>query len=166
MVETSTDIRIDSPVAGQLPALCTQLVQRVRLTVPLPEAVRKGLQVLIKDGRSAHPHRSLDNLGLAAGVAYRPLLPIVLLDPHPFDGRRHLPMVAPPLVQVPQVVVQGVGLRRGRPLVHPRRTVLPGLTIGFQHALPVDQVQHGVAHHRRRALGLCCPSLELHGEGA
>jgi hypothetical protein len=34
MVENSTDIRIDSPVEVQLPALCTPLVQRVLLTGP------------------------------------------------------------------------------------------------------------------------------------
>src|SRR2546428_9955272 len=50
IVEKSTDIRIDSPVDVQLPALFTQLVQRLMLTVPLPEAVGKGMKVLIKDG--------------------------------------------------------------------------------------------------------------------
>src|SRR5262249_60309654 len=50
IVEKSTDIRIDYPVDVQLPALFTQLVQRLMLTVPLPEAVGKGMKVLIKDG--------------------------------------------------------------------------------------------------------------------
>src|SRR5438067_1785697 len=109
IVEKSPDIRIDSPGDGQLPALFTQLVQRLMLTVPLPEAVGKGMKVLIKDGLYDHHHHSLDHLVLEAGFAYRPLLPIVLLDPYPFDGRRHLPIVAPPLVQVSEVVVHVVG---------------------------------------------------------
>src|SRR5207249_10782292 len=100
IVEKSTDIRIDSPVDVQLPALFTPLVQRLMLPVPLPEAVGKGMKVLSKDGLYDHHHRSLDHLVLEAGFAYRPLLPIVLLDPYPFDWWRHRPIVAPPLVQV------------------------------------------------------------------
>jgi hypothetical protein len=50
IIDTSTDIRIDYPGEVPLPALFTQLVQRLMLTVPLPEAVGQGMKVLSKDG--------------------------------------------------------------------------------------------------------------------
>jgi hypothetical protein len=50
MVDKATAIRIDSPGDGQLPALRTPLVPRLLLTVPLPEAVGKGMNVRVNDG--------------------------------------------------------------------------------------------------------------------
>src|SRR5712691_9900677 len=93
-VEKSTDIRIHYPVDVALPALRPQCVQRLMWTVALPEAVGTLLKVLIEDRLHDHHHRPLDDLVLTAGCAYRPLLPTFLLDPHPFDRRRHIPMVA------------------------------------------------------------------------
>ena len=107
VIEKSTDIRIDSPVDVQRPALLTQLVQRLMGTVALPEAMGKGMEVLREDGLQDHHHCPLDDLVLEAGFPYGPLLPAFLLDPHPLDRRRHIPIVAPPLMQVPQVARPG-----------------------------------------------------------
>jgi hypothetical protein len=105
VVEKSTDIRLDYPVDVQRPTLLTQLVERLMGTVPLPEAMGKGVKVMLEAGLQEHHHRPLDTLVLEAGFPEGPLLPIVLLDPDPFDGRRHIPIIAQPLVQVPEVVV-------------------------------------------------------------
>jgi hypothetical protein len=102
----------------------------------------QGMEIMLKDGLSAHHHCPLDDLVLDAGVAYRPLPPIVLLDPHPFDGRRHLPIVAQPFMPGPQVVLQGLGIRRRRDLGQARGTGFLGLVIGFPEELLVDQVEH------------------------
>ena len=93
-VEKSTDIRIHYPVDVELPALLPQCVQRLMWTVALPEAVGTLLKVLIEDRLQDHHHRPLDDLVLKAGFAYRPPLPTFLRDPHPFDRRRHIPIVA------------------------------------------------------------------------
>jgi len=66
----------------------------------------------------------LDNLVLKAGLAYWPLLPPFLLDPYPLDWRRHIPIVAQPLMQVPEVVLQVLSVLRGRHLVYPWSTIL------------------------------------------
>src|SRR5712691_8417313 len=95
-VETSTDIRIHSPVDVELPAWLPQCVQRLMWTVALPEAVGTLLKVLLADRLHDHHHRPLDDLVLTAGLASRPLLPTFLRDPHPFDRRRHIPIVAEP----------------------------------------------------------------------
>src|SRR5947208_9945597 len=105
IIEKSTDIRVHDPGDVQLPALLTQLVQRLVLTVPFSEAMGEHVQIMLEDGLQNHHHRSLDNLVLEAGFPYRPLLPIFLLDPYPLDWRRHIPIVAQSLVQVPEVVV-------------------------------------------------------------
>src|SRR5438552_3780957 len=94
VIEKSTDIRIHYPVDVELPALLPQCVQRLMWTVALPEAVGTLLNVLIEDRLQDHHHRPLDDLVLKAGFAYRPLLPTFLLEPHPFDRRRHIPIVA------------------------------------------------------------------------
>jgi hypothetical protein len=49
-IETSTDLRIYSPVDVQLPARFAQGGQRVMGTVALPEAVGQFMQVLSNDG--------------------------------------------------------------------------------------------------------------------
>src|SRR5438552_11563898 len=74
-------------------------------------------------------------------------------------------MVAEPLMQVTQVVVQGLSILRGRHLVYPRGTLLAGPSRGFSKEVWVDQVQHVVAHHRWRALCLLRNALEFHGDG-
>src|SRR5262245_25664305 len=165
VVEKSTDIRIDYPVDVQRPTLLTQFVQRLMGTVPLPEAMGEGMEIFLEDRLQDHHHRPLDDLVLEAGFPYGPLLPIVLLDPHPLDGRRHIPIVAEPLMQVPQVLVQTLGVLLGRNVVHAWSTALLGLVIGFPQELPVDQVKHIVEHHGRIAPGLLCNSLEFHGYG-
>jgi hypothetical protein len=149
----------------QRPPLLAQLVERLVLTVPFAKALGKPIKIVLDDSRQNPHHRSLDNFVLAAGFAYRPLLPICLLEPYPLDWRRHLPIGAQPLVQVPQVLVQVGGILRGRYLVPPRRTALTGLTLGFPQALTVAQVTHGVQHHRRIAFGLFGNVLEFHGYG-
>ena len=72
---------------------------------------------------------------------------------------------APPLVQVPEVASRLAAYCAAVHLVHPRRTALTGLTMGFPQALTVDQVKHVVKQHRRRAFGLFGNFLELHGYG-
>src|SRR5215510_13555735 len=94
VVEKSTDIRIDYPVDGQRPTLLTQFVQRLMGTVALPEAMGEGMRIRFEDRLQDHHHCPLDALVLEAGFPYGPLLPIVLLDPHPLDWRRHIPIVA------------------------------------------------------------------------
>jgi hypothetical protein len=165
VVEQSTHLRLVSPGNVQLPAHLAPGVQRLGLPVALPEAVGHVMQVLLDDRLQDHPHRPLDPLVLEAGCASRPLRPLFLLDPHPLDWRRHLPMVAQPLMPVPEVVVQVFGLPPGRHLLHPRRTVLAGQPRGFQQALPGDHVQPGVAHHLRLACRLLRTALALHGYG-
>src|SRR5215831_14372103 len=110
VVEKSTHIRIDYPVDVQRPTLLTQLVQRLMGTVALPEAMGEGMEVLLEDRLQDHHHCPLDDLVLEAGFPYGPLLSIVLLDPHPLDWRRHIPIVAEPLMQVPQVLVEALGI--------------------------------------------------------
>jgi hypothetical protein len=165
VVEKSTDIRVDYPVDVQLPTLLTQLVQRLMGTMALPAAMGKGMEILLEDGLQEHHHRPLDDLVLKAGFPYGPLLSAFLLDPHPLDGRRHLPIIAEPLMQVPQMLVQVFGVLLRRDLVHAWGPALPGLVIGFPQELPVDQVKHVVEHHGRMVLGLLCNSLEFHGYG-
>src|SRR5262245_59594327 len=144
VVKKSTDICIHYPRNVQRPTLLTQFVKRLVLTVPFSEAMGELMKLRLEDGLQNHYHRSLDNLVLEAGVAYRPLFPIILLDPYSFDGRRHIPIIAQPLVQVPEVVVQVLRVLLGRHLVHPRCTAFTGLSIGFQQELTVNQVKHVV----------------------
>ena len=75
------------------------------------------------------------------------------------------PMIAPPLGQVPAVVVEGRSRRLGRHLGHPRGTVVPGLSRGCPPARTVQRVQPVVAHHRGSARGLLGQALEWHGDG-
>ena len=119
----------------------------------------------LEEGLQPPPHRALDHRVRAAGLASRPRRPRVLRDPSPCDRRRPIPSIAPPRGQVPPVVVQGLRGRRGRPLVHPRGTALPGLALGCPPARTVHPVQHGGAHPRRRALGLVGHALEWHRDG-
>src|SRR5262249_13418099 len=132
VVETSTDIRIDSPVDVQRPTLLTQLVQRLMGTVPLPEAMGERMEIMLEDRLQDHHYRPLDDLVLEAGFPYRPLLPPFLLDPHPLDWRRLVPAVAEPFMQIPQVLVQALGVLLRRDVVHAWGTALLGLVIGFQ----------------------------------
>ena len=94
VVEQSTDLCIDSPVDGQRPALLTHLVPRVMGTVALPAAVGEGMEIRLEDRFQDQHHCPLDDLVLTAGLPSWPLLPAFLLDPHPLDWRRHLPIVA------------------------------------------------------------------------
>ena len=164
-IEQSTDLRIASPVAVQRPTLRAPLGPRLMGPVPLPEAMGQGMQSRRADGREDHPHRPLDPLGLATGFPDGPLFPLLLRDPHPLDGRRPLPLVAPPLLQVPQGGVQVRRIRRRRDVVQAWGAALRGLALGFPQARLVKQVQHVGEHHRRIALGLGRHVLELHGDG-
>jgi hypothetical protein len=146
-------------------ALLAQLVQRLMGTVPLTKAVGKRLKIRLEDRLQDHHHRPLDHLVLKAGLAYRPLPPPFLLDPDPFDRRRHIPIGAQPLMQVTKVSLQVFGILLRRHLVHPRRTVLPGAAGGFPQEVAVDQVKHIVEHHLRIAACLFCNVLEFHGYG-
>jgi site-specific DNA recombinase len=165
VVETSTDIRIDYPGDVQRPTLLTQLVQRLMETVPLPEAMGERMAIMLEDRLQAPHDRPLDDLVLEAGFPSRPLLPPFLLDPHPFDWRRLIPVVAEPCLQIPQVLVQALGVLLRRDVVHAWGTALLGLVVGFQEEIPVDQVQHVVEHHLRIALGLLRNFLEFYGYG-
>jgi hypothetical protein len=131
----------------------------------LPEAMGAGVKIRFEDGLQDHHHRPLDHLVLEAGLPYGPLLPSVLLDPYPLDWRCHIPMGAEPLMQVPQVVVQVLSIRRGRHRVYPRCTLLAGQPIGFSKEVVVDHVNHLVAHHLWIALCLVRNALEFHGDG-
>src|SRR5215510_7352040 len=97
VIEKSTNIRIDYPVDVQCPTLLSQLVQRLMGTVALPEAMGKGMKIMLEDGLEDHHHRPLDNLVLETGFPDGPLFPIILLDPHPLDGRRDIAIGAQPL---------------------------------------------------------------------
>jgi hypothetical protein len=165
VVETSPNLRLDSPVDGPRPTLLPPLMQRLIGTVALPEAMGEGMPIRFDDGFQDPRYRPLDPLVLAAGLPSWPLLPLVLLAPHPFDGRCHRPLVAEPLLQVTQVVVQVLSRRRGRPLVSPRCPMLAGQPLGFAKEVVVDHVTHVVAHHRWRALCLLRNALEVHGDG-
>ena len=68
-------------------------------------------------------------------------------------------------MQVPQILVQGLGVLLRRDLIHAWSTAFLGLVRGFQQELPVDQVKHIVEDHRWILLGLLCNSLEFHGYG-
>jgi hypothetical protein len=94
MVETSTAIRVYDPGDVQRPTLLAPLVERLVLTVPFSKAMGEPIKIVLEESLHNHHHRSLDNFVLEAGFAYRPLLPIVLLDPYPLDWRRHIPMGA------------------------------------------------------------------------
>src|SRR6476660_7164369 len=144
MVEKPADLRIDSPVDVPRPTLLSPLVQRLMGTVALPEALGEGMKIRFQDRLQAHHHRPLDTLVLNAGLASWPLLPPFLLDPYPFDRWRDVPIVAQPLMQVPEVVVQLLGVLRGRHLIYPRCTRRAGQPMVFQKAGLVDQVQYVV----------------------
>jgi hypothetical protein len=165
VVEKSTDIRIDSPSDVHRPTLLPQLVQRLMGTVALPETMGKGMEIMLEDGFQDHDPGSLDDLVLATGFSYWPLLPPLLLDPYPLDRWRHIPLGAQPLMQVPQVVAQVFGVLLCRDLVHAWGTAFLSLVIGFQEELLVDQVKHVVEHHRWIGVGLLCNALELRGYG-
>jgi hypothetical protein len=165
VVEKSPDIRIDYPVDVPRPARLTPLVQRLMLTVSLPEAMGKDMTIMRDAGLSDHHYRPLDNLGLEAGFPYWPSLPVFLLDPHPLERRRHVPIGAPPLVQGPQVRVQGLSVLLCRDLLQAWGTALLGLARGCPQARSINQVTHLVEHHLRRALGLLGNALALHGDG-
>ena len=122
------------------------------------------MQCRLEEGLQQQHHRALDPLVLEAGLASRPLLPVVRLDPYPLDWRRAIPLIAPPLVQVPEVVVEVLSLRLGRHLLHPRCTVFTGLSLGCQQERTGNHVQHLVAPHRWIALGLLGHALECHGD--
>jgi hypothetical protein len=132
IIEKSTDIRIDYPSDVQRPTLLPQFVQRLMGTVALSEAMGKGMKVPFEDGLEDHHHRPLDNFVLKAGFPYRPLLPIVLLNPYPLDRWRHIPIGAQPLMQVPQVLGQVFSVLLRRDMVHAWGTALLGLVRGFQ----------------------------------
>jgi hypothetical protein len=123
------------------------------------------MEIMLEDGLEDHHHCPLDHLVLAAGFPDGPLFPLVLLDPPPLDGRRDIPLVAEPLVQLPQGGVQVLGVLLRRDVVHTWGTALLDLAIGFQQELLVDHVKHVVEHHRRIALGLLGNFLEFHGYG-
>jgi hypothetical protein len=165
MGEKSPDICLHSPGDGPRSTLLTPLVERLVLTVPFAQAMGDPMTCRREDGLQNPHHRALDHRVLAAGFASRPRLPVVLLDPYPVDGRRYIPIIAQPLVQVPEVVVEVLSLLLARHLVHPRCTVFTGLALGVPHELPVHHVQHVVAHQRWSALGLGGNSLALHGYG-
>src|SRR5215467_575904 len=93
-VEKSTDRCIHYPGEVLLPTLLTQLVERLGLTVPLPEAMGKRMQVRLEHGVQDHHHRPLDHLVLKAGFPYGPLLARFCLDPPPLDRWRHIPLGA------------------------------------------------------------------------
>lgn len=164
-IEKSPDSRLDSPSDGQRPALLTPRVQRVMGTMALPATVGKGLEILREDGFQDPHHCALDDRVREAGLPYGPLLSAFLLDPYPLDRRRPIPIVAPPLMQVPPGVIQGLGILRRRDVVHAWGTALLRLVRGFQSACPVDHVRPIVAYHRWRVLGLLGNALECHGDG-
>ena len=164
-VETSTAICLPSPIDGQLAAWLPPLVQRLMGTVALPDAVGKGINIMRAARLPDHSHCPLDALVLTAGLPSWPLLPPCLLAPYPFDRRRDIPIGAKPLVQVPAGVVQVCGVLLRRDLGPPWRTVLPGETRGFPQTVTVNQGQHVVEPHVRRALCLFRHPLELHGYG-
>ena len=163
--ENSPAIRLDSPGDGQRPALLPPLVPRLMGAVALPEALGHSLEILLDDRLEAPHPRPLDPLGRDAGGPSGPLRPSVLFDPYPLDGRRPLPIIAAPLLQGPQGLVQVFGVLLRPALVHTWGTALLGLVRGFPQALPVNHVQHLVEPPRRRALGLLCHALELPGDG-
>jgi hypothetical protein len=134
-------------------------------TVALPKALGKGMEILLEARLQEPDHCPLDHLVLKAGLAYWPLLPPFLLDPYPFARRRNVPIAPQPPMQVPEVLVQVVGVLLRCALVHAWSTALVGLARGFPENIPVDQMQHGIEHHRRRALCLFGNPLELHGYG-
>lgn len=129
--ETSPHLRLDSPLDGQLAARFTPLVSRLMRTVTFAKAVGKRLKGRVEERLHDPHHRPLDDLVLDAGLAYRPRLSLFLLHPHPCDRRRPRPLVPPPLVHVPQVFLQGLGLLLRRHVVHPRGTLLTGPALGF-----------------------------------
>ena len=65
--------------------------------------------------------------------------------------------------QIIATLIQALCVLLRRHLVRPRCTAFPGLSIGFQQELAVNQVKHVVEHHRRIALGLLGNSLEFRG---
>ena len=131
----------------------------------LPDPVGHGLELWLDDDCQDPHDCALDDFVLDAGVPYGPLRPAVLLAPDPHERRRHLSMVAPPLMQVPPVVLPVRGLLRRRDVGHAWGTALLGLVIGFQYARLGDHVPHVVAPHRRRAPGLWGHALAWHGDG-
>jgi hypothetical protein len=161
----STDLRLDSPGAGQRSPLLPPLLPRLLGTGALPEALGAGRHIRCADGCQAPPPRPLAQLGLDAGLPSWPLLPIVLLDPSPRDWRCQRPMVTAPCRPVPQGVVQGLSRRRGRPLGSPRGTLLARQPLGFQQEGLVAHVPPVVAHPLWRALCLGRHALEWPGDG-
>jgi hypothetical protein len=130
------------------------------LTVALPEAMRKGVEILFEDGLQYHDYCPLDDFILEAGFAYRPLLSPFLVNPYPLTRRRHITVATQPLVQIPELCFKVHPVLFRRHLVHTRRCILAGQTVSFAQKINVYQVVHVVEHHFRITRCLLRNSLE------
>src|SRR4029450_6839527 len=96
---------------------------------------------------------------------YRALTPIGLAQPVPLHGRGLIPPAAQPLVQVPQVLFQVLGIRLCRYPVDPRRTVFARPVIRLAPKVHVHQVSQRRKDHLWRLLCLLGNPLELCCDG-
>ena len=85
--------------------------------------MRELVKVLRINGSYQHGHGALHDLVLKRRQPNRTLTPIGLGEPLPLHGRRLIPPTAQPLVQVPQVLLQVLGVSFRRHPVDPRRTI-------------------------------------------
>ena len=108
--------------------------------VPGPKAMRELVKVLLIDGSQHHGHGALHDLVLKRRQPNGPLTPVRLGEPVPLHGRRLIPPAAQPLVQVPQVLFQVLGIRRCRHPVDPRRAVFARPVIRLAEKVHVHQV--------------------------
>jgi hypothetical protein len=70
------------------------------LIATFPKAIRALIEVLLIDSPQKPRHRPLDNLVLERRHAYRPLTPILLVQPRPLDRRRHVSAALDAFVQI------------------------------------------------------------------
>src|SRR5262249_18505244 len=100
-------------------------------TATLPQAVRGIVEVLLVDRFQQHRYRSLNNLVLERRLANRALAPVVLLDPDALHRCCLIASTAETLIQVTQVLVEGLGIALRRDPIDPWSAGLPHVAIRF-----------------------------------
>jgi hypothetical protein len=164
-VEVSTDICLPTPAKALVPALLTECRQRIMGAATLPKAIGAVVNVLRVARFQPPRHRALDHLVLARRLADRALAPLCFVEP---DARYRWCLVAPTaeaLVQVTQVLVEGLGIRLRCHPIAPCGARLARLALRLPENVLVDQMGQCRADPIGIMGGLRRQALELWGDG-
>ncbi len=105
-----------------------------------PEAVRAVQKVLLIDGLQHLSHGVLDQLVLERRDPNRPCLAVVLRDVDTSDRLVAISLRHHPLVQVAEVVLQGLPVLLLRDPIHTHRRILAHASIGAHQGWHVDEM--------------------------